>query len=115
MISPGEIYFAAVDETGTRPVIVVSQESFNRGRFVCIVPCTSKKFQQRQNLPNCVPFLAGQFGFFVDSVAQCELIAAVEISDLDLAGGPVGVLDDITLRSVIKAIGHVLDSDCEPN
>ncbi len=24
-------------------------------------------------------------------------------------------LDDLTMRSVIRAIGHVVDSDCEPN
>jgi mRNA-degrading endonuclease toxin of MazEF toxin-antitoxin module len=115
MINPGEIFYATVDGAGTRPVIVVSQEPFNRGRFVCVVPCTSKKFLQRRNFPNCVPFNAGQFGFHLDSVAQCELVAAVEINNLDLSSGPIGTLDDVALRSVIKAIGHVLDSDCEPN
>ena len=29
--------------------------------------------------------------------------------------GPTGQLDDISLRDVIKAVGYVMDSDCEPN
>src|SRR5438874_1822451 len=40
MINQGDIYFAAVDG-GRRPVIVVSKESFNRGRYLSVVPCTS--------------------------------------------------------------------------
>ena len=38
----------------------------------------------------------------------------IDKSQLDVATGPVGMLDDISLRDVIKAIGHVLESDCEP-
>jgi mRNA-degrading endonuclease toxin of MazEF toxin-antitoxin module len=65
-------------------------------------------------LPNCVPFRAGQFGFTSDCVAQCENILSIEKSQLDLAAGPVGILDDGALREVIKAIGYVIESDCEP-
>ena len=32
-----------------------------------------------------------------------------------MADGPLGTLDDLALRDVIKAIGFVLESDCEPN
>ena len=32
-----------------------------------------------------------------------------------LEANPIGVLDDMALRDVVKAIGHVIDSDCEPN
>jgi hypothetical protein len=39
----------------------------------------------------------------------------VEKQDIDLATGLIGVLDDARLRDVIKAIGCVMDSDCEPN
>ena len=28
--------------------------------------------------------------------------------------GPIGVLDEGKMRDVVKAIGHVMDSDCEP-
>jgi len=39
----------------------------------------------------------------------------VHKSQMDLAAGPLAKLDDLTMRSIIKAIGHVMDSDCEPN
>jgi len=61
-----------------------------------------------------VPFRAGQFGFTVDCVAQCENIVSIEKTQLDLAAGSVGVLDEVTMRDLIRAIGHVIESDCEP-
>jgi hypothetical protein len=33
---------------------------------------------------------------------------------LDLDAGLIGALDAVTLRDVIKAIGYVIESDCEP-
>ncbi len=33
---------------------------------------------------------------------------------MDTAAGPLGQLDDVALREVIKAIGYVIESDCEP-
>jgi hypothetical protein len=79
-----------------------------------VVVCTSARFALRRTLPNCAPFQAGHFGFTTDCVAQCENILSIEEALLDLASGPAGVPDDITLRDVIKAVGYVLDSDCEP-
>lgn len=46
-------------------------------------------------------------------MAQCENIFLVAKDSLDNA--PIGVLSDIALRDVVKAIGNVIDSDCEPN
>ena len=96
-------------------MIVVSQDLFNKGRTVTVIPCTSQKFQIRKNLPNCVPFAAGQFGLPQDCVAQGEGIATIDQARLDVAGGPIGKLDDATFRTIIKAIALVLDADCEPN
>jgi mRNA-degrading endonuclease toxin of MazEF toxin-antitoxin module len=115
MIEPGEIYLADLDIAGRRPVIVVSREDLNRGNYVLVAICTSARFALRKTLPNCVPFQAGEFGFSTDCVAQCENILSLPVINLDLAQGPLGKLDDISLRAVIRAIGHVLDSDCEPN
>ena len=114
MIRPGEIYTADFDVAGPHRVIVISREDLNRGRYVLSVVCTSARFASRSNLPNCVPFRAGQFGFTVDRVAQCENIVSIEKMQLDLAAGPVGVLDEVTMRDLIRAIGHVIESDCEP-
>jgi mRNA-degrading endonuclease toxin of MazEF toxin-antitoxin module len=112
-MKPGEIYMADLGEATPHPVIVVSREDLNRGDRVVAVLCTSQKFAVRSGLPHCVPFRAGQFGFSKDCVAQCENIFLVAKDSLDPA--MVGVLDDATMRDVVKAIGHVIDSDCEPN
>jgi mRNA-degrading endonuclease toxin of MazEF toxin-antitoxin module len=115
MIEPGEIYLADLDAAGRHSVIVVSREELNRGHYVLAVVCTSKRFALRRTLPNCVPFQAGQFGFTADCVAQCENMLPIHQTQLDLQLGPVARLDDATLRDVIRAIGNVIDSDCEPN
>jgi hypothetical protein len=41
-------------------------------------------------------------------------LLSIELSQLDLSDGPLGVLDDTAFRDVIRAIGYVMDSDCEP-
>jgi mRNA-degrading endonuclease toxin of MazEF toxin-antitoxin module len=114
MIAAGEIYIADLLEAGPHPVIVVSREKLNRGHYALVVVCTSARFGVRKDLPNCVPFRAGQFGFKVDCVAQCENLLSIDRNQLDLAAGPAGILDDTALRDVIKAIGYVIESDCEP-
>src|SRR5262245_13023720 len=113
-MEPGEIYIADFPEAGPHPVIVISRESLNRGHYALVVPCTSSRFAVRRELPGCVPFLAGQFGFTTNCVAQCENVLSIEKRQLDLEAGPIGVLDDRSLRDVVKAIGYVIESDCEP-
>jgi hypothetical protein len=68
----------------------------------------------RSKLSNCVPFQAGDFEFTVDCVAQCENILTIDQAQIDLAAGPLGILDDTALQNVIKAIGYVIKSDCKP-
>jgi mRNA-degrading endonuclease toxin of MazEF toxin-antitoxin module len=114
MIRPGEIYTADFGSAGPHPVIAVSREDLNRGNYALVVVCTSARFATRSKLPNCVPFRAGDFGFTVDCVAQCENVLSIDKGQLDLAAGPTGTLDDLALRDVIKAIGYVIESDCEP-
>jgi mRNA-degrading endonuclease toxin of MazEF toxin-antitoxin module len=112
-MQPGEVYLADLQEAGRHPVIVVSREELNRGHYVLVVPCTSARFATRSQLPNCVPFRPGQFGFTVACVAQCEQVFPLDLRETPL-GEPVGRLDDRTLRDVIKAVGFVIESDCEP-
>lgn len=113
MIRPGEIYIADLLEAGRRPVLVVSRESLNRGQYVCIVAFTTARLDVRRQLPSCVFFRSGDFGLTSDCVAQCETIASVHVSQLDLINGPLATLDETTLRAVIAAIGHVIQAECE--
>ena len=114
MIRPGEIYMADFGPAGPHPVIVTSRENLNRGRYTLVVPCTSSRFAVRSKLSNCVPFRAGEFGFTVDCVAQCENMLSIDQAQLNLAAGTTGVLDSVTLRNVVRAIGYVIESNCEP-
>jgi mRNA-degrading endonuclease toxin of MazEF toxin-antitoxin module len=113
MIQPGEIYLADFDEGGRHPVIIVSRETLNRGNYVLVVVCTSARFATRRNLPNCVPFQAGQFGFTKDCVAQCENLLLLHKAQIAFPSVPLGALDGTNLHRVIKAIGYVLEADCE--
>jgi mRNA-degrading endonuclease toxin of MazEF toxin-antitoxin module len=112
-MKPGEVYEAQFPTVGPHPVIVLSREDLNRGGQAVVVLCTSARFATRRTLPNCVPFQAGQFGFTKDCVAQCEQLLTIDRNEVPLSG-PVGQLDDLTLRDVIKAVGYVIESDCEP-
>jgi len=114
MIRRGEIYMADFGPAGPHPVIVTSRETLNRGRYALVVPCTSSRFVARSTLANCVAFHAGEFGFTVDCVAQCENMLSIDQAHLDLDGGPRGVLDSAALRNVVRAIGYVIASNCEP-
>jgi mRNA-degrading endonuclease toxin of MazEF toxin-antitoxin module len=112
-MKPGEIYWVDL-ATGRRPGIVVSRESLNQGNYVVMVLCT-RRLALRSKLPNCVPFQASEFGMPSDCVAQCEAIYALAKGEVDIASGMIGRLDGARLRDLIKAIGDVIDSDCEPN
>ena len=114
MIQPGEVYMADFGPAGPHPVIVVSREELNRGHYALVVVCTSARFSVRSKLSNCVLFRAGDFGFTIDCVAQCENILSIDHSQIDLAAGPLGTLNDTALQNVIKAIGYVIKSDCKP-
>lgn len=114
MMSPGEVYFAEVDDSGLHPAIVVSREELNRGDYVVCILCTSASFEQRRHHPNCVPFFAGEFGFTKDCVARCDTVVTLRKSQCEIDQGPLGVLDDERLREIIRAIGYVIDADCEP-
>ena len=112
---PGEIYLETDDGSGERhSAIVVSHEAFNRGQYVVAVPLTSRKFESRAGLPNCVPLYAGQYGRTRNCVAQAEMVSVYDKADLELDLGPTDTLDDVAMRSLIHAIGYVLSADCEP-
>ncbi len=56
----------------------------------------------------------GDFGFTTDCVAQCENLLSIDLAQIDFSTGPLGSLDEMAFRDVIKAIGYVMESDCEP-
>lgn len=113
---PGEVYFT-LDLNGERKhrSIVVSNEAFNRGEYVTVVPTTSKRFPERANKKNCVPINKNAFGCFTRAcVAQAEHIATIVKARLEMSEGPIGVMSREKMREVVAAIGYVISAKCVP-
>jgi len=113
-LRPGEIYWANLVDGGRRPIVIVSREELNRGRSVVGVGVTSSRLEVRRRLPNCVPFHAGKFGLTKDCVVQAESIAVFDLAHLDLESGPLGILDAQAMRDLTRAVGYMMDAECEP-
>lgn len=113
MVRPGEIYWVDT-AAGKRRAVIISREELNRGRWVVAVLITSTHYPARSALPHCVAFRAGEFGLTRDCVAQAETITYLESSDLDMDAGALGVLDEPRMRDLVRAVGNMMGSDCEP-
>jgi mRNA-degrading endonuclease toxin of MazEF toxin-antitoxin module len=111
---PGEVYFAYVEGGKRRRVIVVSRQELNRGSYLIAIPTTTRRLSTRYGLANCVFLAAGREGFPEDTIAQAESITMLEMSDLDLESGPITILDGGEMQELIRAIGYVIDADCQP-
>ncbi len=111
MIRPGEVYLADFDEMEPHPVVVVPREELNRGSWVAAVLITSKRFEERSKQPNSVPFRAGEFGLTQDCVAQAESLFSLRHEEL---GDLLEMLDVDRWRELVKAVGNMMGSDCEP-
>lgn len=109
---PGDIYWVDLS-SGRRPAIIVSRELLNRGNYVVAVLCTTRRLDERLKFPNCVPISAGEFGLPADCVAQCETVLNIVKDRLDFQAGLIGSLNAERLRAIIKAIGYVIEADCE--
>ena len=113
-LEPGHIFWALLEGPTRRPVIIVSREEFNRGSYVLVVPVTSRRVQERKELPGSVYFKPGDFGFTKECVAQAEALAQIHLDELDIESGPMGRLDVVSHRNLLKAIGYVLGAEYEP-
>jgi mRNA-degrading endonuclease toxin of MazEF toxin-antitoxin module len=111
MIRPGEIYLADFEEMGPHPIVVISRVELNRGNWVAAALITSQRFEDRLKQPHCVPFQVGEFGLSRDCVAQAESLFSIRRDEL---GEHLGTLDDERWRDLVKAVGNMMGSDCEP-
>jgi len=110
---PGEIY-RLQDSEDPRRLVIVSREELNKGDYVVVVPVTSRQYELRRKLPNCVAFRSGEFGFVSNCVAQAEGIQVRDKLELALEEGLLGRLDDARMRDLIRAVGDMMAADCEP-
>lgn len=79
----GDVYLAVLNPTqgseqsGTRPVIIVSRDAINQNSpVVIVVPLTDRKNKTRL-YPSHVEIKSGEGGTTMDSVALCEQVRAI--------------------------------------
>jgi mRNA interferase MazF len=96
------------EQTGRRPVLVVSRERINELLpVVNVIPLTSRKSTARMMYPNEVLLPAGVAGLAADSIALCYQIRTLDKSRLEQDWGE---LDDPMLRqAILEAIQFQLD------
>lgn len=96
------------EQTGTRPVVVVSIDGFNAvpsWRSVIAVPLCTSASQARRG-PTAVPIAAGIGGIQHDSVALCHQVTSLDRSKLRTY---VGSLTEEVLRAVDDGLRAALD------
>lgn len=108
----GEVYLAALDPTrdseqsGTRPVIVVSRDAINRSSpVVIVVPCTSWS-SERRLYPSQVLITAPDGGFSNDTVALGEQLRAITRGRL---GDRWGAVSAAAMERLDRALAIALD------
>jgi mRNA interferase MazF len=86
----GDVFIASVrprsgsEQTGTRPVVVVSHDAFNQTgswRSVVVVPLSTSSGQARRG-PTSVPIPAGAGGLTRPGVALCHQVTTLDRAKL---------------------------------
>jgi mRNA interferase MazF len=97
----GEVWIANLaprsgsEQKGKRPVLVVSNDGFNRTptwRSVIVVPFTTSGPQSKRG-PTAIPIRAGQGGLSDDSTALCHQITTLSRDKLKRHIGELGQVD----------------------
>ncbi|MBI5510394.1 MAG: type II toxin-antitoxin system PemK/MazF family toxin [Deltaproteobacteria bacterium] len=96
----GEVYWANIvprsgsEQQGTRPVVVMSHDSFNETptwRSVIVVPLTTSESQARRG-PTAVEIPAGAAGLKRRGVALCHQVTTLDRSKLTKRVGALSLL-----------------------
>ncbi len=112
----GEIYWADLvprsgsEQTGRRPVIVISDDGFNQSplwRSVIIVPLSTSKTQAGRG-PTAVMISAQATGLTRDSVAICHQITTLDRAKL---AKRIGVLPAKELAAIEDGLRAALDME----
>ena len=110
----GDVFWADLaprsgsEQTGRRPVIVVSHDGFNATpgwRSVIVVPL-SRSARQAQRGPTAVPLLEGAGGLSKAGVALCHQVTTLDRAKLTER---LGALSQATLASVEAGLKSALD------
>lgn len=62
-------------------------------------------------MPSCAFFQQGEAGLDCDCVAQADKLTLLDKTQIDLAGGPLGRLDDAQMERVVRTVTWSLGID----
>lgn len=112
----GEVYWADLiprsgsEQTGHRPVLLVSHDGFNRiagWRSVIVVPITTSAAQAKRG-PTIVELGSGAAGLPRTSFAVCHQVTTLDRAKLTKR---LGTLAPETLREIEEALKAAMDLD----
>jgi mRNA interferase MazF len=96
------------EQKGTRPVIVVSHDGFNRipgWRSVIVVPVSTSRTQKRRG-PTAVLIRRGEGGLRRESVALCHQVTTLSREKL---GRRTGRLPETVISQIGRALKAAMD------
>lgn len=108
----GDVYRANLnpskgsEQSGTRPVIIVSRDAINRSSPVVIIVPVTDRANKSRIYPSHVEIGKGEGGLVMDSVALCEQVRAMSVS---LLISPMGHLQSATMTRINAALKNALD------
>lgn len=109
----GEVFWATLaprsgsEQTGRRPVVIVSHDGFNRTaawRSVIVVPLSTSPAQQRRG-PTAIPLPRGSAGLRQESTALCHQVTTLDRSKLTER---IGELPAIAMQRVNEGLRTAL-------
>lgn len=107
----GEIYIAELiprsgsEQTGRRPVIIVSHDGFNQTpnwRSIIVVPLSTSNNQARRGL-TAISLLQGEGGLPQDSIALCHQVTTLDRSKLKQKLGELSEDKMLEIENGLKA------------
>jgi mRNA interferase MazF len=110
----GDVYWANLaprsgsEQTGRRPVIVLSHDAFNLTagwRSVIVIPLSTSQKQAKRG-PTVVALAAGIGGLADDSVAICHQITTLDRAKLT---DRIGALPQLAISAIEKALLAAVD------
>jgi mRNA interferase MazF len=113
-VKRGDVFWADLvprsgsEQTGRRPVIIVSHDGFNvtlGWRSVIVVPLSTSA-KQAQRGPTAVPLIAGTSGLRRPGVALCHQVTTLDRAKL---AERIGALSQATLARVETGLKAALD------
>ena len=112
MIKRGEIYFVDLnpvkgrEQSGQRPVLVLSIDSINKLPLVVTVVVGTKGENILRNFPTNVRISANESGLPMETVFLCFQIRSIDPNRF--SAQPAGKISDNTLEKIENAVRHCL-------